>query len=92
MQKYSIKYFQTNLRQKTGSSVNGAYLTGICVYKNENRSFFIALQKVQVQVREEPKHEIRYPESNRRENGKSLELIGTGGNILKISLMIWTLR
>jgi hypothetical protein len=39
-----------------------------------------------------PQHKTRYTESNRRECGKSLELIGTGGNFLNRTPMAQALR
>jgi hypothetical protein len=48
--------------------------------------------KAQVQVDQQPQHKNRYTESNRRESGKSLELIGTGGNFLNRTPMAHALR
>ena len=50
--------------------------------KNENRPTIVTLHKAQVQVDQGPQHKIRHTECNRREIGKSLELVGTGRNFL----------
>jgi hypothetical protein len=39
-----------------------------------------------------PQHKTRYSEYNRKESGKSLELIGTQGNFLKRTPVVQALR
>jgi hypothetical protein len=45
------------------------------------------MYKAQVQVNQGPQHKIRYTESIEDNIGKTLGLIGTGGNLLNRTLM-----
>jgi hypothetical protein len=74
--------------KRKASSINDAGLTG-CLY--ENRPIFVSLHKAQVQVDQGPHHKTRYTESNTKER-KSLELIGTGGNFLNRTPVVYALR
>jgi len=65
---------------------------GVCMHKNEDRSIFVTLYKDQVPVDQVLQHKTGYTESNRREVGKSLELIGKGGNFLNRTPVAHALR
>jgi hypothetical protein len=50
------------------------------------------LHTAQVQVDQGPQHKTRYTKLNKRESGKSLDFLVTGGNFLNRTLMAQALR
>jgi hypothetical protein len=60
--------------------------------KNENRSIFVTLHKAQFHMDQGPQHKTSSLNQIEVRVGKSLKLIGTGGNFLNRSPVTQALR